>query len=420
METKLLEPNRENIETAAEIIRRGGLVAFPTETVYGLGADAFNATAVSAVYAAKGRPSDNPLIVHIADSAELARLTPVVTDVMKRLADRFWPGPLTMVVKRLPNVPDVTTGGLETVAVRLPDNEATRALIAVSGCPLVGPSANLSGKPSPTKAQHVVDDLYGKIDAVLMGDDCRVGIESTVLDVSTGTDTLTILRPGIITPEQIEAAVGLPVRFDPALTKIKAVVHTESSHTQQQIKKNSDVTEMAGHTGSAHTQERAIKSDEGIGLAGHTEDVHTQRASADILRKKERANVAEAAGSAVRTLLEDGWDADFKPKAPGMKYKHYAPDADMLIVEGEPDDVRREIAKRKAEQEAAGKKVGVIFFDNNFELAAHELFDKLREMDKAGVDLILAGGLPESDSRGFAVMNRMLKSAGYNIVKTRK
>lgn len=370
METKLLEPNRENIETAAQIIRRGGLVAFPTETVYGLGADAFNAAAVAAVYEAKGRPSDNPLIVHIADSAELTRLTPVVTDVMKRLADRFWPGPLTMVVKRVPALPNVTTGGLDTVGVRLPDSEATRALIAVSGCPLVGPSANLSGKPSPTRAQHVVDDLAGRIDAVLMGDDCRVGIESTVLDLST--DTLTILRPGIITPEQIETAVGLPVQFDPALTKTKIGAHIASPQTPD-----------AAQDATAHT-----------------------------------AGTANA--DATQTLLEEGWDTDFKPKAPGMKYKHYAPNADMLIIEGPLADVKREIERRKAEQEAAGKKVGVILFDDNFELAAHELFDKLREMDTEGVDLILAGGLPESDARGFAVMNRMLKSAGYNVIQLKK
>ncbi|MDD4390490.1 MAG: L-threonylcarbamoyladenylate synthase [Eubacteriales bacterium] len=349
METKLLEPTHENIKEAARIIKAGGLVAFPTETVYGLGADAMNAEAVASVYKAKGRPSDNPLIVHIAEISDMAKLTPVVTDMMNKLAKHFWPGPLTMVVKKTENVPEITTGGLDTVAVRLPDNKNTRELIAVSGCPLVGPSANISGKPSPTKAAHVVDDLCGKIDAVLMGEDCRVGIESTVLDVSG--EELTILRPGILTAEQIENSVGVKVNLDPALIKKK---HTIQSPDRQ-------------------------KSDNG--------------------------------------LLEDG-DPDFKPRAPGMKYRHYAPNAEMLIIEGSADNVKKEIEQRKAQNEAEGKKVGVILFDSDdFEEAAHELFDQLRMMDKTGVDLILAGALPSEDGRGFAIMNRMLKSAGNNIVK---
>lgn len=355
METKLLEPTHENIEEAARIIKAGGLVAFPTETVYGLGADAMNAEAVASVYKAKGRPSDNPLIVHIAEISDMARLTPVVTDIMKTLATHFWPGPLTMVVKKTENVPKITTGGLDTVAVRLPDNIHTRELIAVSGCPLVGPSANISGKPSPTKAAHVVDDLYGKIDAVLMGEDCRVGIESTVLDVSG--EELTILRPGILTAEQIEQAVGMKVNLDPALMRKK---HTTAVSRMQQ-------------------KSKIQQSDNG--------------------------------------LLEDE-DPDFQPRAPGMKYRHYAPNAEMLIIEGSAGNVKKEIARRREQNEAAGKKVGVILFDpNDFEEAAHELFDQLRTMDKTGVELILAGALSSEDGRGFAVMNRMLKSAGNNIIK---
>ena len=344
METKLLEPTEKNIAIAAEIIRKGGIVAFPTETVYGLGADAMNERAVTSVYAAKGRPSDNPLIVHIADAEELERLTPSVTPLMRRLAAAFWPGPMTMVVRRNPQIPDATTGGLDTVAVRLPDNAATRALIRASGCPLVGPSANLSGKPSPTKARHVVDDLGGRIEAVLMGEDCRVGIESTVVDVSG--EGLTILRPGIITAEQLAAASGLDVKIDAALLMDRP---------------------------------RATSSPDD---------------------------------------LSEGYDEDFKPKSPGMKYRHYAPSAEMIVVEGEEEAVRAEIEKIKAENEARGRKVGVILFgQNDFAEAAHELFDRLREMDKLNVDLILAGALPKSNGVGFAVMNRMLKSAGHNVIK---
>lgn len=351
METKLLKPTDENIEEAARIIAAGGLVAFPTETVYGLGADALNPGAVAAVYRAKGRPSDNPLIVHIAASDDLAKLTPVVTEIMKTLAEHFWPGPLTMVVPRADRVPDITTGGLDTVAVRLPANEYTRKLIAVSGCPLVGPSANISGKPSPTKAAHVVDDLFGKIDAVLMGEDCSVGIESTVLDVSDGE--LTILRPGIITPEQIERATGRKVKLDPALLCYRD---------------------------------------------GGFDTLSPRQADNDLLAGDE--------------------DPNFKPRAPGMKYKHYAPNAEMLIIEGSRERVKSEIEKRKAQQEAMGKKVGVILFEpGDFEGAAQELFDRLRSMDKESVDLILAGALPSEDGRGFAIMNRMLKSAGNNIIK---
>ena len=340
--TLILEPTKENIEKAAKIIRKGGLVAFPTETVYGLGADAMNADAVGRIYEAKGRPSDNPMIVHISRASDIGQLTPMLSPQIVEIIDNFWPGPLTIVVKKKPDVPDRTTGGLDTVAVRLPDSEVARALISASCCPIAAPSANLSGGPSPTRAQDVIDDMNGRIDAIITGEDCRVGIESTVLDLS-GEEPV-ILRPGIITAEAIEAALGREVKYDASLK------------------------EAAKH----------VQLDPSQGVA----------------------------------------ESDFKPKSPGMKYKHYAPKAEMVVVEGERERVKEEIARLKALNEKIGNSVGVILFEEKaFLEAAHDFFARLRDLDNEGVDMILAGALADSDGVGFAVMNRMLKSAGYNIVK---
>ena len=308
-------------------------MAFPTETVYGLGADALNAEAVAKVYEAKGRPSDNPMIVHIARASDIGQLTPMLSEDIVNLIDNFWPGPLTMVLKKKAGVPDRTTGGLDTVAVRMPDSEAALELIREADCPIAAPSANISGRPSPTRAGDVIADMNGRIDAVIQGDDCRVGIESTVLDM-TG-DTPVILRPGIITAEDIEAVLKKEVKYDEALLKDK-----------------------------------------------------------------------------------QGEDGDIRPKAPGMKYKHYAPKADMVVIEGQRDKVKAEIERLKGLNERLGSKVGVILFEEKaFVEAAHDFFAKLRDLDNEEVDLILAGALSDFDGVGFAVMNRMLKSAGYNIVK---
>ena len=341
-DTLILKPTKENIEKAAKIIREGGLVAFPTETVYGLGADAMNADAVGRIYEAKGRPSDNPMIVHISRASDIGQLTRMLSPQIVEIIDNFWPGPLTIVVKKRPEVPDRTTGGLDTVAVRLPDNEIAQALISASCCPIAAPSANLSGGPSPTRAKDVIADMMGRVDAIIEGDDCRVGIESTVLDLSG--DEPTILRPGIITAETIEAALGREVKYDASLT------------------------EAAQH----------VQLDPANGVD----------------------------------------EADFQPKSPGMKYKHYAPKAEMLIVEGERSKVKAEIERLKVLNEKLGNTVGVILFEEKaFLEAAHDFFARLRDLDSEGVDMILAGALSDSDGVGFAVMNRMLKSAGYNIVK---
>lgn len=338
MDTRILGTDDKGITEAARILKEGGLVAFPTETVYGLGANAMDDEAVSKVYAAKGRPSDNPMIVHVAKPQDLTLLTDNITDDMKKLAENFWPGPLTMVVQAKPQVSRITTGGLDTVAVRIPDNETTLKLIETAGMPLAGPSANLSGHPSPTSSNHVYDDLQGRIDAVIQGEICKVGIESTVVDMTSPEPV--ILRPGIVTAEDLEKVLGRKVELDPA-----------------------------------------------------------------VLQKPKISNNGK--------LLET--EDDYKPKAPGMKYKHYAPKAEMMIFVGEPEKVRLAIAAEKMARVEFGQKVGVLIFDSDKpKEAAHDFFAQLRAFDKSGVDVILAAALKE-DGVGLAVMNRMFKSAGYNI-----
>ena len=344
LETIILGTTEEDIRKGADILRAGGLVAFPTETVYGLGANGMDAEAAGKVYAAKGRPSDNPMILHIAERSALKELTGKVTTDMVTLMDAFWPGPMTMVVEALPQVPRVTTGGLDTVAVRMPDHPVALALIAESGVPVAAPSANASGRPSPTSGQHVLDDLNGRIDAVVMGDNCQIGIESTVIDM-TGEIPM-ILRPGKLTAEDFEKVLGKPVALDPALLQKPVLVEDSASNGPAKIA-----------------------------------------------------------------------DADFKPKSPGQKYTHYAPNAEMIIFKGESEAVRLAIAEAKMERVRFGEKVGVIIYDDSKpEEAAHNFFAELRAMDKAGVDVIFAAALKE-DGVGFAVMNRMFKSAGYHIIE---
>lgn len=342
MKTLHLTTSLEDIAKAAKIIHDGGLVAFPTETVYGLGANAFDEDAVAKVYEAKGRPSDNPMIVHVARASDIGQFTRMLSPDIVALIENFWPGPLTLVVKKKPGVPDRTTGGLDTVAVRMPDSKPALDLINAACCPIAAPSANLSGSPSPTRAKDVIADMEGRIDAIISGDDCRVGIESTVVDM-TG-DVPTILRPGIITAEALEAAIGKKVKYDESLKE-------ESKHVQ----------------------------------------------------------LDPAAGVS---------ESDFQPKSPGMKYKHYAPKADMIVIEGERSRVKAEIERLKKLNESIGNNVGVLLFEEQaFIEAAHDFFAKLRDLDAQGVDLILAGALSDTDGVGFAVMNRMLKSAGYNIAR---
>jgi L-threonylcarbamoyladenylate synthase len=279
------------------------------------------------------------MIVHISHKDDMAKLTDLRTPDLMRLMEVCWPGPLTMVVPAKDIIPKVTTGGLDTVAVRMPSSQVARDLISESGVPIAAPSANLSGHPSPTTAQHCVDDLMGRIDAIMAGEDCIVGIESTVIDM-TG-ETPIILRPGILTAEKLSEVLGKEVIPDPSLLK-KPVISDK--------------------TGNPVTGD------------------------------------------------------DFRPRSPGMKYKHYAPKAQMVIYRGEEDAVRSAIEKRAEELRKEGKTVEtIIYSDDESERAAHEFFGRLRDCDKHNTDVILAAALRESGV-GFSVMNRMFKSAGYNII----
>ncbi len=348
METKLWTTSAKDLEEAGEILKNGGIVAFPTETVYGLGADALNAEAVKKIYEAKGRPSDNPMIVHICSLSQLAELTPKVSGAMKLLAGAFWPGPLTMVVPRAACLPTVTTGGLDTVGVRLPGSEAARKLISFAGCPIAAPSANISGSPSPTKAEHVVKDLAGKVDGIICGEPCDIGIESTVLDLAC--ETPTVLRPGYITVEELERQ----------LSKIELSVEVD-----------------------AHILE-------------------SQRMKRD-----------------VQNVGDELFEKHFKPKAPGMKYRHYAPKAKLLILLGDVENVKAEMTTITRNYEKDGKKVAQILLgdsDEEIELEMNTFFEKLRKYDDEGFDVILARGHKQENGKGFAIMNRMLKAAGYETV----
>ncbi|MDO4938622.1 MAG: L-threonylcarbamoyladenylate synthase [Lachnospiraceae bacterium] len=350
MQTKIVKINRENftdiqLNEAGEIIRDGGLVAFPTETVYGLGGNAFDPEAASKIYAAKGRPSDNPLIVHIADMDGLSEIVENVPESAAKLAAAFWPGPMTLVMRKKPVVPDRTTGGLDTVAVRMPVDEIARALIRVSGVPIAAPSANRSGRPSTTTAQHCIEDLDGRIEMIIDGGSVDIGLESTIVDV-TG-DIPMLLRPGAITLEMLRDVLGR-VDIDPAILGPMA---------------------------------------EGV-----------------------------------------------RPKAPGMKYKHYAPKAELTIVMGEPDKVRDKINELVAADIAAGRKSGVIATlesrnayhgqttlkvmgtRNDESTVARNLFAILREFDETGVDRIYSEGF-EDTGIGRAIMNRLRKAAGYSILE---
>ncbi len=333
--------NREIIETAGHILKSGGLVAFPTETVYGLGADAMSPRAARKIYEAKGRPSDNPLIVHIAGVCSLERVAASVPDKAMRLAELFWPGPLTMILEKQEDVPLETTGGLNTVAVRMPRHPIALALIEAGGGFLAAPSANRSGRPSPTLAEHVARDLDGRIPLIVDGGPAGIGIESTIVDFTEGVPT--ILRPGYVTKEQLAAAIG-EVRMDP-------------------------------------------------GLAG----------------------------------------GDARPKAPGMKYRHYAPKAELILVEGNQEAVEREISRRTKEAMAAGKVAGIIATDESLgryprgivksigkredeaSIARH-LYAVLREFDEQGADVIYSESFP-ARGIGQAIMNRMLKAAGHKVVR---
>ncbi len=343
METIRLTTGKGDIGRAGEIIRRGGLVAFPTETVYGLGANALDEEAVRSVYKAKDRPSDNPMIVHIADLSALDALTEGGMGSLPQTAlvaaARLWPGPLTMVFRKSAAVPFATTGGLDTIAVRMPANGTARSLIRAAATPIAAPSANISGRPSPTTASDVLEDMDGRIDAVIMGERCDIGIESTVLDM-TGASPI-ILRPGMYSREYLSKALAADIRYDSSLFF-------------------------------------------------------------------DNGNQVDPADGVSNT--------DFKPRSPGMKYRHYAPKAELILVEGDSDGFERKTSDLISQAESRGKKAAVLDYGDRPELAAHDFFADIRELDRQGYDLILVKAL-ERKGQGFSVMNRMLKSAGCRVIK---
>lgn len=328
----------DELEHAAQILRRGGLVAFPTETVYGLGGDGLQPEAAKRIYEAKGRPSDNPLILHISSREELPAIVAEIPKKAEILMDAFWPGPMTLIFRKGRCVPYETTGGLDTVAVRMPEHEGARQLIARAGVPVAAPSANTSGRPSPTTAEHVKEDLWGRIDLIIDGGLVGIGVESTILDVTE--EIPVILRPGHITRNMIEAVTG-KVRMDPGL---------------------------------------------------------------------------------------DGRNPDVKPKAPGMKYRHYAPQAQMTVVEGPSEAVIHRICQLA--EGYPSEKVGILATDETAECYPHGqvlsvgsrerhtieqgLYGALREFDHRGVEVIFSESFPE-DERSEAIMNRLLKAAGQRI-----
>ncbi|MGI6732515.1 MAG: L-threonylcarbamoyladenylate synthase [Anaerovoracaceae bacterium] len=510
-----LEKAKEKVAEAAQVIKSGGLVAFPTETVYGLGADALNPQAVAKIFAAKGRPSDNPLIVHISKASDVEKLTPTLNPKIIKLMDSFWPGPLTLVLAKKPEVPDITTGGLDTVAIRMPDEPVALELISQAGVPIAAPSANISGRPSPTKGEHVASDLDGKIDMILIGADCKVGIESTVLDM-TG-EAPVILRPGILTAEDIEAAIGVRVEHDPALlvnpisqcvkqgrqadcdsgddktgrsqadwdktneapTDCASAIVDQTGGRQVDWDKTSDtLTDCASaiidkvehnlmddgkpdvslinddlpgreqtvsdpacddkagdNLVDGHQAGRILtgcnREEEGRFVNGRQADSGQARnfqnggnLAGIVQPGGSQTDDDQTGGSHLSSVQENGsfpriiqTDAGFAPKSPGMKYTHYAPKAPMTILQGDSKKVKAELERLKKLYESKGLKVGIIFFeDEEATKAAHEFFARLRAFDDEGVDLILAKALSEADGVGFAVMNRMLKSAGYNVI----
>ena len=335
--------DKEILSEAAALIRQGELVAFPTETVYGLGADALFPEASKKIYAAKGRPSDNPLIIHVADFDALDKIVEEVPEKARLLADKFWPGPLTMIMRKSDAVPYETTGGMDTVAIRMPDHPLALALIREGGGYIAAPSANTSGRPSPTLAEHVYQDLQGKIAMILDGGPVGIGLESTIVDLSE--EVPMILRPGYITREMLQEVIG-EVQVDPGLIAA---------------------------------------------------------------------------------------DSDVKPKAPGMKYRHYAPKANLIIVKGETDAVVAKINELTKSWIEDGKKVGIIGTDETVncyhdaviksigsredeDSIARHLYGILREYDELDVDYILSESFA-TPRIGQAIMNRLLKAAGHQVIE---
>lgn len=343
MKTQLFTNTPENIIKTAEILKKGGLAAIPTETVYGLAADALNGAAVAKIFAAKGRPMDNPLIVHVAEFEDIERFALVreIPEAAKKLAKVFWPGPLTIIMKKGGVIPDEVSAGLDTVAIRLPSHPSARAIIKAADTPLAAPSANLSGSPSPTTAQHVMNDMDGKIDAVFDGGACGVGVESTVITLAENTPRL--LRPGKVTLEELREVLG-EVELD----------------------------------------------------------------------------------SAVLNKLKDGQ----KAASPGMKYKHYAPKANVILLKCTDDEFIDYVNRCGGSGVAAlccdedVEKLSVKYISlgkrNDYEAHAQRLFDSLRRIDGYGNIVTVYTRLPSTDGVGLAVYNRLIRAAGFEVIDLEK
>lgn len=334
MQTKILTSSQEDIKEAGRLLRRGGLVAIPTETVYGLAANALMGEAVTRIFEAKGRPQDNPLIVHIADFVDIESLVLEIPQQARLLAKAFWPGPLTMVLPKSDRIPKETSGGLATVGIRFPSHPVAAAVIRAAGVPLAAPSANLSGSPSPTTAHHVEQDLLGRIDAIVDGGPCQVGVESTVITLAEGTPRL--LRPGGVTLDQLQSVLG----------------RVEVDH-------------------------------------------------------------------AVLHRLEEG----AKASSPGMKYKHYAPSARVILVKGASyvDYVNRHagdgVAALCYQEDGPQLHIPYVSFGaaDDDSSQARELFDALRRLDEEGAKLVYAR-CPHTDGMGMAVYNRLIRAAGFEVL----
>lgn len=328
---------QNSINTAAEILKNGGVVGMPTETVYGLAGNAYSQVAVNKIFEAKGRPTDNPLIVHISEFDEIYDLVEYVPDNAKKLAEAFWPGPLTIILPKSERVPYCTTGNLDTVAVRCPSHPIARKLIKLSGLPLAAPSANLSGKPSPTKAQHVFEDLNGRVPFIIDGGDCDEGVESTVITLATQTPRL--LRPGNVTLSQLKNVLG---------------------------------------------------------------EVQVDDAVLNPLKNSEKAS------------------------SPGMKYKHYSPDAKITLVKGDYNSFCEYV-----NSEATEGVYAMVFDDDDvnllrvpyitygsedYKMLSHALFDSLRILDKKGAKQCFVRYPDDENDDNLAVLNRLLRAAGFNVV----
>lgn len=336
MQTRVIDIRKDRdkaLKKSAEFLKNGEVVGIPTETVYGLAANALDEEAVKKIYIAKGRPSDNPLIVHISDISELSPLVTEIPEKVKIMAERFWPGPLTMIMKKSGLIPTVTSGGLDTVAVRMPQSEYARAIIKAAGVPLAAPSANLSGSPSPTNAKYVYDDMNGRIPLIIDGGASKIGVESTVITFTT--DIPTVLRPGGVTVEEIRDTIGETLVAD-------AVLHD----------------------------------------------------------------------------LKEGETA----ASPGMKYKHYAPKADITILKGSLGKFieyteGKDFFALVFEGEEKYFKNAVTYGKAHDSLSeANRLFDALRELDEKGAEKVYAR-CPELAGVGLAVYNRLIRSAGFNIIE---